>query len=278
MIRWNPILGLGVLVLLLTGCNSAVEKHMRKPSRALMADLKKQNLSLAAPILIRIFKESSEFEVWKMSESGTYVLVRTYPICEWSGFLGRKRAEGDRQSPEGFYMISPPQMNPFSKYYLSFDLGFPNELDEFYGYHGSFLMVHGGCKSVGCYAMTDSIMADIYALARESFFGGQELIQVHAFPFRMSYENLLRYEEHPDFAFWWNLKEGYDFFEKYRRAPRISICEGRYLFDAVSVDAERWDSPFYTCPEGLGLDFLIETQWEEEDFVDPELEASLISE
>src|SRR5437899_11763251 len=106
-------------------------------------------------ILVRKFKDEAELEVWKQYSSGQYALLKTYPICRWSGELGPKIKEGDRQAPEGFYNITPGQMNPNSQYYLSFDLVYPNAYDRAYGRTGSQLIVHGDCSSRGCYSMTD---------------------------------------------------------------------------------------------------------------------------
>ena len=113
-------------------------------------------------------------EIWKQNRDGEYALLKTYPICRWSGDLGPKKKQGDRQAPEGFYTITPGQMNPNSNYYLAFNTGYPNAYDRAWGYTGSELMVHGDCSSRGCYAMTDEQIQEIYALARESFFGGQK--------------------------------------------------------------------------------------------------------
>ena len=87
------------------------------------------------PILIRSYKKEAEMEVWKRSANGRYALLKTYPICRWSGQLGPKVREGDRQAPEGFYTVTPAQMNPNSAYYLSFDTGFPNAYDRSLGPH-----------------------------------------------------------------------------------------------------------------------------------------------
>ena len=110
-----------------------------------------KNMDKGSPILVRVFKDESELEVWKQTRDGQYALLKTYPICKWSGDLGPKKKEGDRQAPEGFYTITPGQMNPNSNYYLAFNTGFPNAYDRSHGYTGSELMVHGDCSSRGCY-------------------------------------------------------------------------------------------------------------------------------
>src|SRR5436853_390167 len=145
-----------------------------------------KDMDLQSPILVRLFKQEAELEVWKQDRSGHFALLKTYPICRWSGDLGRKVREGYRQAPEGFYAITPGLMNPASAYYLSFNTGYPNAYDASLGHTGSQLMVHGDCSSRGCYAMTDEQIAEIYSLGRESFFGGQKSFQFQAYPFRMT--------------------------------------------------------------------------------------------
>jgi murein L,D-transpeptidase YafK len=207
-------------------------------SSAMVSDIASKNMDTGSPILARIFKEEAEMEVWKQTRDGQYALLKTYPICRWSGDLGPKKKEGDRQAPEGFYTITPGQMNPASSYYLAFNTGFPNAYDRSHGYTGSELMVHGDCSSRGCYAMTDEQIQEIYALARESFHGGQRAFQLQAFPFRMTALNMAKHRNNPNFAFWKMLKEGYDNFEVTRQEPKVAVCEKRYVFDPATTDAE----------------------------------------
>ncbi len=181
------------------------------------------------PIFVRVFKEESELEVWKARDDGRFYHYKTYPICNWSGKLGPKLRQGDKQAPEGFYKVAAYQMNPNSKFHVSFNLGYPNAYDKSHGRTGNFLMVHGKCESAGCYAMTDALMEEIYALAREAFKGGQDLIQVHAFPFRMTDANLARHKKNKWYRFWKTLKQGYDHFEVHRIPPTVAICERRYI-------------------------------------------------
>jgi hypothetical protein len=127
-------------------------------------------------------------------------------------------------------------MNPASNYYLAFNTGFPNTYDRAWDYTGSELMVHGDCSSRGCYAMTDEQIQEIYALARESFFGGQNAFQLEAFPFRMTALNMAKHRNNPNFAFWKMLKEGYDDFDATHQEPKVAVCEKRYVFDAAPPD------------------------------------------
>jgi murein L,D-transpeptidase YafK len=220
-------------------------------SDRMLSEIKEKNMDKDSPILVRLFKEESELEVWKKNQDGQFALLKTYPICRWSGDLGPKKKEGDRQAPEGFYTITPGQMNPNSSYYLAFNTGYPNAYDRSWGYTGSELMVHGDCSSRGCYAMTDEQIQEIYALARESFFGGQKAFQLEAFPFRMTALNMAKHRNNPNFAFWKMLKEGYDHFEASKQEPKVAVCEKRYVFDPVAPDNASKPpsfSPAGACP------------------------------
>jgi murein L,D-transpeptidase YafK len=231
---------------LLAGCNSD-EISLAQNAKAnqpvppkLISDMAEKDMDLQSPILVRLFKQEAELEVWKQDRSGRFALLKTYPICRWSGDLGPKVREGDRQAPEGFYSISPAQMNPQSAYYLSFNTGYPNAYDKSLGHTGSQLMVHGDCSSRGCYAMTDEQIAEIYSLGRESFFGGQRAFQLQAYPFRMTPVNMAKHRNNPNMPFWKMIKEGYDHFEVTRQEPKVDFCEKKYVFDAVKApDAKR---------------------------------------
>lgn len=201
---------------------------------ALLAEMEKKNMDKSSPLLVRIFKQESELEVWKQDRSGRYALLKTYPICKWSGDLGPKIREGDRQAPEGFYNITPAQMNPNSQFYLAFNMGYPNAFDRAHDRTGAHLMVHGDCSSRGCYAMTDEQISEIFAMGREAFFGGQQSFQVQAYPFRMTPVNMAKHRNNPNMPFWKMLKEGYDHFEVTRLEPKVDVCEKRYVFNAAA--------------------------------------------
>ncbi|MGE0024321.1 MAG: L,D-transpeptidase family protein [Hyphomicrobium sp.] len=248
--RWKPALAAGLAGVLVAACSTAqlIIPPAEQPLTAeTVSLLGKKDMAAGAPIFVRIFKEESELEVWKMRGDGRYYHFKTYPICNWSGELGPKQAQGDKQAPEGFYSISQTQMNPNSKYYLAFNLGYPNAYDRSLGRTGEALMVHGKCKSAGCYAMTDALAEEIYALARDAFRGGQTSFEVHAFPFRMTQEKLDRFKKHKWHAFWRTLKEGYDFFEANRIPPIVAICEKRYVVNAVLASPQMVD-PSGRCP------------------------------
>jgi len=220
-------------------------------SDKMLAEIEQKNMTKESPILVRIFKEESEFEVWKQDNTGSFALLKTYPICRWSGELGPKVKLGDRQAPEGFYTITPGQMNPNSNYYLAINTGFPNSYDRANGRTGEFLMIHGDCSSAGCYAMTDEQIAEIYALARESFFGGQKAFQIQAYPFRMTPLNMAKHRDSPSMAFWKMIKEGYDHFEVTHQEPRVDVCDKHYVFDAAAPNGPASAlkfSPVAKCP------------------------------
>jgi murein L,D-transpeptidase YafK len=233
---------------LLASCADEAPKHMQPLSYAMQAELKVRALKAEAPIMLRIIKADSELEVWKRGQAGRFVLLKTYPICKWSGDLGPKVKEGDKQAPEGFYSVRPVQMNPWSKYYLSFNMGYPNRYDQAHERTGAHLMIHGDCSSAGCYSMTDDIIADLYALAREAFDGGQPEFQIQAFPFRMSDEEMEARKDSKWYDFWLNLKEGYDAFERDGVPPMINVCGGKYVFNATFAVPDDKIDPQADCP------------------------------
>ncbi|MCJ8144887.1 hypothetical protein MKI84_18350 [Ancylobacter sp. A5.8] len=252
--RWRGVLLAGCAALALAACTgdggpSPNAKAMKALSPQTLALISEKGMRTDSPVVVRIYKEESELEVWKENSSGEFALLKTYPICRWSGELGPKIKEGDRQAPEGFYTITPGQMNPNSSYYLSFNLGFPNAYDRAWGRTGAHLMVHGDCSSAGCYAMTDEQIQEIFALGRESFRGGQRAFQVQAYPFRMTADNMVRHRNNPNMPFWRMLKEGSDTFELTKAQPKVDVCGKRYVFNASPVDPRAKFDPSAPCPE-----------------------------
>ncbi|ACK81993.1 MAG: murein L,D-transpeptidase family protein [Methylobacteriaceae bacterium] len=233
-------LGLALL-LALSACQdgryAASTRHLAPIPPATLALMSTKEMSPADPILMRAYKKESEIELWKRGADGKYALLKTYPMCRWSGQLGPKTREGDRQAPEGFYSITPASMNPNSSLYLSFNLGYPNEYDRSLGRTGAHLMVHGSCSSRGCFAMTDEAISELYAVVREAFAGGQHAVQFQSYPFRMTPENLARHRQDPNIAFWMNIKEGSDRFEITKTEPVVGVAGARYVFDAVADGA-----------------------------------------
>ncbi len=179
------------------------------------------------PLFIRIFKEESLLEVWIRS-GDEYQHLKDYKICAYSGYLGPKLKEGDMQSPEGFYKVKKHHLNPNSKFHLSFNLGYPNKYDRTHKRTGSLLMVHGNCVSIGCYAMTDDKIEEIYSLLESALNNGQKYVQVHVYPFRMTEENMALFTDNEWYAFWMNLKEGYDYFEAEKLPPLVKVENKQY--------------------------------------------------
>ncbi|KFC70279.1 putative exported protein [Devosia sp. LC5] len=251
MIRLLHAVSLFATVLLLAGCSQFVgdNRHNVPLNKAVVDRLAEIGSSPAEPMMIRVFKQSSELEVWKRTNSGRYALLKTYPICKWSGALGPKIQEGDYQSPEGFYDVTPALMNPKSAYWLSFNVGFPNKFDQAWGRTGTNLMVHGDCKSVGCFAITDEGIKELYALVRESFRGGNRSVQLQLLPFRMNDTNIAAHATSPHAAFWTNLKQGTDAFDNTLQPPAWDVCERRYVFNQNERGGVPLD-PNGPCPVG----------------------------
>lgn len=244
-----------LLSLVVSACSNAPEiapadQPLTKQSLMLLG---KKGMAPESAIFVRIFKEESELEVWKARDDGRYYHFKTYPICHWSGELGPKQKEGDKQAPEGFYTVAANQLNPNSQFHVSFNLGYPNAYDRAHGRTGQFLMVHGKCKSAGCYAMTDALIEEIYALAREALKGGQKSFEVHAYPFRMTAENMTRHKTSKWTAFWKTMKQGYDHFETHRLPPTVAVCERKYHVNVAYAQNARFEAddgcPGFTRPQ-----------------------------
>ena len=204
----------------------------------LQGELSGRGFRLGAPLFIRILKLPGQLEVW-LQKKGRYQLFKSYPICRYSGFLGPKMHEGDWQSPEGFYRVTPEQMHPRSSYHLAFNIGYPNTYDRSLNRSGSNIMVHGDCSSMGCFAMQDYRMEEIYTLAHSALGGGQDSFAVHVFPFAMTRANMEKYEFSPWYDFWTNLQEGYAAFERTGQVPAVKVENGRYVVTQPGVKLAR---------------------------------------
>jgi murein L,D-transpeptidase YafK len=251
VLRFFLVLVLALLVSAPLGFSDDEEEGDRAAQAAgrvqpgLEKDLEKKGLRFGAPIFVRIFKESSELEIWVQKEAeaverGTtppppeFGLFRIYKICAWSGKLGPKQKRGDLQAPEGFYFVNRARMNPRSRFHLAFDIGYPNVFDRAHDRTGDYLMVHGNCVSIGCFAVTDAKVEEIYTLADAALNGGQRIFRVHCFPFRMTDKRMKKAAE-DDYektwlSFWENVREGYRWFEEKKRPPNVEVEEKRYVF------------------------------------------------
>jgi len=218
--------------------------------------LSDKGVKFGAPVMLRAFKSESELEVWLLKDD-RFVLFATYPVCHWSGTLGPKLTEGDKQTPEGFYTVTRRQISHVGRWPRSLNLGFPNAFDQSLSRTGSHILVHGGCSSVGCFAMTNSVMDEIYQIVELAIGAGQIHVPVHVFPFRMTDANMALQTSSPWHAFWTNLKEGYDAFERTRRPPRVATCEGSYRFTDSALEEGAAPDPLAVCGETLAA---LETQ------------------
>lgn len=236
MKKW--LIATGIIVLSLDVIATTIpssarsERAIRSVSADLDKSLRQQGLEYGAPIFMRIFKADSTLEVWvENKQEDRFQLFREYDICKYSGDLGPKTRNGDNQAPEGFYFVRPGNLNPWSAYHLSFNLGYPNVYDRSHGRTGSALMVHGKCVSIGCYAMTDKNINEIYSLAHAAFEAGQPFFRVHIFPFKLEEKALERYSEHKWYSLWDNLKTGYDLFNVHKVPPNVVVKNRQYHFE-----------------------------------------------
>ncbi|MFO8085228.1 MAG: murein L,D-transpeptidase family protein [Desulfobacterales bacterium] len=207
------------------------EEVFQRVKPLLENELIQLGLKWGAPVYIRIFKEEKLLEVW-LKHFDRFILFKDYEICNYGpNGLGPKLMEGDKRAPEGFYWVSASDMNPNSNFHLSFNVGYPNSYDKAHGYTGGAIMVHGRCKSWGCYALSDTDVEEVYVLVEAGFKNGQAGVHVHVFPFRMTSENMWRSHGHLWESFWNNLKIGYDMFEHDGYHPPLVMVENKkYVF------------------------------------------------
>lgn len=217
----------------LAACNTTTTLDPRKglapQPQTLVAQSERAGAKASSPVLIRIFKQSKELELWRKTNDGSYALVKTYEICAYSGELGPKIKQGDRQAPEGFYTVGASQLNYHSIRYLSLNTGYPNIYDRMHGYTGVALMIHGGCDSAGCFAIEDQPIQEVFTAVRDAIRAGQKSVQVHIYPFRMNALNMFFNRENKNIGFWQQLKVGYDKFDTTRKELSISVSNRKYI-------------------------------------------------
>lgn len=249
MVRLIPLLALLFVPFALTACSvktrtityiadQKLVDAREKVNMSLHQNMRLQGLRIGDPIFIRVLKQERILELWiKAQDQDTYALFKTYPICYFSGDLGPKLKEGDKQAPEGFYDITQGRLHPESENHLAFNIGFPNAYDTAHGRTGSYLMIHGGCRSVGCFAMTDPVIEEIYVLAEAALENGQEKVDVHIFPFAMTEQNLIYHGNSEWSGFWQTLNVAYQSFERKHVPPIIKVDEaGNYRFFELKHD------------------------------------------
>ncbi|AHA28337.1 L,D-transpeptidase family protein [Candidatus Liberibacter americanus] len=222
------------LLILTSGCGwrkDFIDRAEYPLSKTIIRKMHLMQTDQNYPSLIRIFKKENVLEIWKYTKNEKYVLLKSYKICAWSGKLGSKIEDGDKQSPEGFYKVRLENLNPNSQHYLSINIGFPNEFDKANHRTGKDIMIHGGCSSAGCYAMNDIQMQEIYAIIRDSLQGKiQDYVQIQSFPFRMTQKNMNIYKSHPEYNFWQIIQIGYNYFEKTNKEPIVDVFNKYYVF------------------------------------------------
>jgi murein L,D-transpeptidase YafK len=220
------------IALSLAACNTTAidsRRGLAPQPQALISQSERVGAKASSPVLIRIFKQSRELELWRKTTNGSYALVKTYEICAYSGEIGPKIKQGDRQAPEGFYTVGAAQLNYNSIRYLSMNTGYPNIYDRMHGYTGVALMIHGGCDSAGCYAIEDQPMQEVFTAVRDAIKAGQKSVQVHIYPFRLNALNMFFNRENKDIGFWRQLKAGYDKFENTRSELQVNIVNKKYV-------------------------------------------------
>ena len=200
----------------------------------LQKNLHDKGLSDDQPIYLRIIKETNTLQIWVRARK-EYTLFKSYDICFFSGGLGTKKLDGDEKSPEGYYTIKPNQLNPNSAYHLSMNIGYPNQLERQLGYTGDAIMIHGDCVSIGCYAMTDPVIEEIYTMVYQAFLHGQQAVELSILPFKMDDAHMCTYASSPNIAFWRNLKTGYDIFQKTHLPPVVSVSDRSYVFTEANL-------------------------------------------
>jgi len=213
------------------------DKVVLTQSPILLKQLQKKNLKLGNPIFIRVIKQTPDtdygvLELWVQGNAvDTFSLFKTYPICYYSGGLGPKHYEGDGKTPEGFYYVNKTRLNLYSNFHRAFNLGYPNSFDKSKGYTGGYIMIHGSCCSIGCIAMTDKYIEEIWTIGIKALAGGQAFFRVHVFPFYMTESNMKIYSKNKNIEFWKNLKDGFDYFNSNKKPPNVNVRNGKYVFN-----------------------------------------------
>jgi len=186
------------------------------------------------PVFVRIFKREKQLEVWAQTNAGPFALLDSWPICTYSGKLGPKLQQGDGQAPEGIYQVGRDQLNPYSQFHLSFNMGYPNAFDQAHRRTGSALMVHGSCVSIGCFAMGDAAIEEIYSLLAAALANGQRKVQVHALPFRFDVDWEQRIDGPHWLPFWQDLAVIDAAFERRHVPPAFAVRDKRYVLVGAS--------------------------------------------
>lgn len=235
---------LGALLLSLPVCEGAMAARrgngnsVEAVGMTLAAQFQEKGLTLGSAVFIRVYKQTSEMELW-VQQGARYVHFKTYGICRWSGGLGPKMYEGDRQSPEGLYHITAADLIVNPRWDRAMNINYPNSYDVVNGRSGSGILIHGKCGSVGCFAIQDQNVEEVYGAVRAALNNGQAEIPVLALPFRFAsvaptVNDTLQLSE-----FWSDLRRADLLFERDRIPPTAWICDGRYYFADRRGDRHR---------------------------------------
>lgn len=217
-------------MILMPALSMAITPEPTAPmSTPVSKELKKQ--LLGTPVYIQIFKEERTLELYGKI-GNEFRLLDTYRICNFSGGLGPKRREGDFKSPEGFYNVRLNQLKPDSRFYRAINVGFPNQYDRDHAYTGNYLMIHGDCKSIGCYAMTNAYMDEIFTYVNAALRNGQPQVDIAIFPFHMTDSNMQRHRYSSYASFWRELQPGYDWFARHHQPPTVNVISGSYVMNS----------------------------------------------
>jgi murein L,D-transpeptidase YafK len=210
-----------------------VRQAIKEKENLIKELFKSKKIEYPAKVFIRVFKLEAKLELWALKDN-KYELVKRYPICASSGEIGPKRQQGDYQVPEGFYHIN--HFNPYSSYYLSLGVSYPNKLDKIHKTKndaGGAIYIHGDCVTIGCMPLTNDIIKEVYVILVDSRNSKQTNIPVSIFPCDMDKDSCKKeMKKYPkNEKFWENIKEGYDYFEKNRTLPKVIIDKkGKYIF------------------------------------------------
>jgi murein L,D-transpeptidase YafK len=244
-----------------TGVSVTTAGNALSNTLTLQAELAQAGVTMGSPVYLRIFKSNGKdgafrtigsvqgeweerwipnlkrawVELWMQGKDGSYQLLKSYPVCTYTGNLGPKRVADDKQAPEGFYTIQSAGMNPNSAYYRSMDIGYPNAYDRLQHATGSQIKIHGMCISGGCFTMGEpqreehQHMEELYTLVKAAHAEGQTQVPVHIFPFPMTEENLDLHANSNWIQFWTLLKPAYDLFERDHIPPQVHLLDGEYV-------------------------------------------------
>lgn len=172
-------------------------------------------------VYLRAFKEEKVVELWAGKKGAPLVLVKTYPVCAASGEPGPKRMEGDLQVPEGLYEIS--EFNPGSNFHLSMKVSYPNASDRVRSdakRPGGLIYMHGNCASIGCIAIEDGPIEEVYLIAQDA---KTRPIRIDIFPARLTPEWMAAHADSPHASFWKELEPGFRVFEATKRPAAFTV-------------------------------------------------------